>query len=709
MAIRHIVGIAVILAVVFTAEGKSFEAIKKQKTGLDAINKAADDKLVVKTAKDHIKNEHMDLKPKELQEKDKDVLFKQQYKKEVEEAAEKKLGIVNEAKYRIKDKFVHLKELPKKDQDVLRQQYKKEQAAEKKLEMVDEAKNHIKAESVDLKEFPEMDQAAARAASMKKVEAEADLAKTFKMREDVKKKKQVEMITKLEEQELVKSKSTFGKDFQAGGIASAISKTLEAPIEEVKGRLQVQHQKEFKDLLKKVEDKVVEKLSMVNGMEKRQVPTAVWLQIMVLTTMQEAGTGDLAKSQLKPAADKAAEEKLEKTANDRFQDYPLGLKELPEMDKAAGWLQIVLYMGLYEAAMEYNKEIIMMKDFKRQGMIMEWEDQVKEFLQNLQEFLQEEFVLQEFLQEDIFPAGIPAGARNSDFLVDFLAGGIAAAISKTAEAPIERVKRRLQVQHEKDLMQKVVEKAMDQELVREIKINAEETGEYNKAKKGMKDLKKQVEMITELGEQVKAAVKKEAFKELDKNEAAMEKKATMAKEVEDLVVEKLSMVKGTRLEAVPAATVTQFYDLLTKPMANGQKMTHDSSAQIMFETFNMPAMYETFNAPAMYVAIQAVLSLYASGRTTGFVMDSADEVTNNMPTYTSREYPQPDIRRLDLAGRELTNYLMKILTERGYSFTTAARESDPSSGSFNPQARTTWVPVDWSSWPNYNVHGYGAY
>eukprot|EP00960_Hanusia_phi_P054869 762796-Hanusia_phi.AAC.4 len=36
-------------------------------------------------------------------------------------------------------------------------------------------------------------------------------------------------------------------------------------------------------------------------------------------------------------------------------------------------------------------------------------------------------------------------------------------------------------------------------------------------------------------------------------------------------------------------------------------------------------------------------------------------------------------------------------------------ESDASSGSFNPQAHTTWVPVDWSSWPNYNVHGYGVY
>merc|ERR1711962_1673858 len=84
------------------------------------------------------------------------------------------------------------------------------------------------------------------------------------------------------------------------------------------------------------------------------------------------------------------------------------------------------------------------------------------------------------------------------------------------------------------------------------------------------------------------------------------------------------------LRVAPEESPTLLTEAPLNPKANREKMT-----QMMFETFGMPAMY---------VAIQAVLSLYASGRTTGMV----------------------------LAGRDLTANLMKIMTERGYSFTSTA-------------------------------------
>ena len=84
--------------------------------------------------------------------------------------------------------------------------------------------------------------------------------------------------------------------------------------------------------------------------------------------------------------------------------------------------------------------------------------------------------------------------------------------------------------------------------------------------------------------------------------------------------------------------------------------------------------FETFRAPAVFFAPPAVLSLYASGRTTGVVLDVGEGVAHCVPVYEGYAL-QHSISRSDVAGRDVTKHLQLLLRKSGMAFTTTA-ESD---------------------------------
>ncbi|KAI6024045.1 actin-related protein 2 isoform b, partial [Pisolithus microcarpus] len=99
--------------------------------------------------------------------------------------------------------------------------------------------------------------------------------------------------------------------------------------------------------------------------------------------------------------------------------------------------------------------------------------------------------------------------------------------------------------------------------------------------------------------------------------------------------------------------------LLTEPPTN-LKANRQQMVQVMFEEYGFQGVY---------VAIQTVLTLYAEGLngeglTTGVVVDSGDGVTYIVPVYEGFALPHLT-RRLDIAGRDVTRYLTKLLLMRG--------------------------------------------
>ncbi|KAF8323836.1 Actin/actin-like protein [Clavulina sp. PMI_390] len=115
------------------------------------------------------------------------------------------------------------------------------------------------------------------------------------------------------------------------------------------------------------------------------------------------------------------------------------------------------------------------------------------------------------------------------------------------------------------------------------------------------------------------------------------------------------------LRVAPEEHPVLLTDTPLNPKSNRERMTE--------------IMFETFNTQGLYVKIQAVLALYASGRTTGTVFDSGDGVSHVAPIYEGFSLAYAT-QRFDLAGRDLSDYLVKLLALRDYSLDTATECED---------------------------------
>ena len=104
------------------------------------------------------------------------------------------------------------------------------------------------------------------------------------------------------------------------------------------------------------------------------------------------------------------------------------------------------------------------------------------------------------------------------------------------------------------------------------------------------------------------------------------------------------------------------YVMLTEPPLNAPE-NREYTAEIMFETFNVPGLY---------IGVQAVLALAASWTTaqqkqrnslTGTVIDSGDGVTHVIPVVDGYVIGSA-VKHVPLAGRDVTHFVQQLLRER---------------------------------------------
>ena len=119
-----------------------------------------------------------------------------------------------------------------------------------------------------------------------------------------------------------------------------------------------------------------------------------------------------------------------------------------------------------------------------------------------------------------------------------------------------------------------------------------------------------------------------------------------------VLTQKLGLVKNDLKERKLLLT-----EAPENPTANKIKM-----AQILFDKIGIGF----FN-----IEPQAKMTLYCEGEETGVVLDSGDGVTHVIPVFANYLLHH-QIKRLDIAGRHITDYLIRLLQIKGYAFNSTA-------------------------------------
>ncbi|XP_073278780.1 actin-related protein 2 isoform X2 [Primulina huaijiensis] len=111
------------------------------------------------------------------------------------------------------------------------------------------------------------------------------------------------------------------------------------------------------------------------------------------------------------------------------------------------------------------------------------------------------------------------------------------------------------------------------------------------------------------------------------------------------------------------------------PVNNGIVQNWDDMEHVwdhaFFSELKVEVMFEKYNFAGVFIQIQAVLTLYAQGLLTGLVIDSGDGVTHVVPVVDGYSFPHLT-KRMNVAGRHITSYLVDLLMRRGYAMNRTA-------------------------------------